>query len=188
MIGELLKQAEIPASIRRAHAFALERHKGQKRKGTEEPYITHPERVVCILSLLEEDSDLLTAALLHDIVEDTYTTIDEVYEMFGDRIGDLVRELTVDVAEKKLLGKKIYMVNHINSMSSDAFTIKLADRLHNVLGLLDARIKENFVSWYWIETKFILNNLERLEYTDTQLKLLDYMDFVLDYLEIARQI
>lgn len=188
MIGELLKQTEIPASIRKAHAFAAERHRGQKRKGTKEPYIIHPEIVVYILSLYEEDTDLLTAAMLHDVVEDTYTTIEEVYHVFGDRIGNLVSELTVDIAKKKLLGKKIYMADHINSMSSEAFTIKLADRLHNVLGLSDYRIKEDFVKWYWIETKYMINNLKRRSYTKTQEILIDKIEFYLDYLEIARQI
>jgi len=188
MIGELLKNTEIPASIRKAHAFAAERHKGQKRKGTKLPYISHPEIVVYILSLYEDDTELLTAAMLHDVVEDTYTTIEEVYQVFGSRIGDLVSELTVDIAKKKLLGKKIYMADHINSMSSDAFTIKLADRLHNVLGLSDHRIDDSFVKWYWVETKYIINNLERRFYTETQKILINRIEFFLDYLEISRQI
>ena len=188
MLTELLKQNEIPKTIRKAHSFALERHKGQKRKGTGEPYIVHPERVVCILALFIDDPDLLSAAILHDVVEDSYTTIQEVYDIFGYIIGDLVGELTTDVAQKKLLGKKIYMVDHFNSLSNDAFTIKLADRLQNCIGLLDPRVPTGFVKWYWIETKFILKNLEREKFQKTHNKLLDILDFIVDYIEIVKQI
>ena len=179
---------EVPFSIKQAHAFALERHKGQYRKFTKEPYIRHPEQVVCILAMFGIEEDLLSAAMLHDIVEDTYTTIQEIYEIFGDRVGELVRELTVDESKKKLLGKKIYMVDHINAMSDDAFTIKLADRLHNVMGLLDSRMKNDFVKWYWVETMFILNNLDRSRYTKVHNQLLDLLDFITDYIEITKQI
>lgn len=174
---------EIPLSIRQAHAFAMERHKGQYRKFTKEPYIRHPEQVVCILALDEVDDDILTAAMLHDVVEDTYTTIYEIQETFGKRVADLVAELTMDVKDKKKFGKKIYMSMHMNNMSSDAFTIKLADRLHNVLGLLDPRMSTGFVAWYIKETRYILDNLVRSKYNKTQKRLLEVLDFITDYIE-----
>ena len=174
---------EIPLSIKKAHAFALERHKGQYRKFTKEPYIRHPEQVVCILAMFGIEEDLLSAAMLHDIVEDTYTTIYEVKETFGKRVGTLVEELSTDVKAKKTFGKKVYMSNHFNELSSDAFTIKLADRLHNVMGLLDPRMSIGFVSWYVIETRYVLDNLVRQNYTEIQLKLLDHLEFIIDYIE-----
>ena len=174
---------EIPFSIKKAHAFALERHKGQYRKFTKEPYIRHPEQVVCILAMFDVDEDILSAAMLHDVVEDTFTTIYEVKETFGKRVGNLVEELTTDVKTKKAIGKKIYMSNHFNELSSDAFTIKLADRLHNVIGLLDPRMSIGFVSWCVIETRYVLDNLERHNYTEIQLKLLDHLEFIIDYIE-----
>jgi myo-inositol-1(or 4)-monophosphatase len=175
---------EIPLSIKQAHAFALERHKGHYRKFTKEPYIRHPEQVVCILAMYDVDEDILAAAMLHDVVEDTYTTIYEIKDTFGETIGDLVEELTSDAKDKKTLSKKIYMSNTMNSMSSDAFTIKLADRLHNVMGLLDPRMSIGFVSWYVIETRYILDNLVRQSYTEVQLELLDHLEFMINYIEV----
>ena len=176
---------DIPLSIKEAHAFALERHKGHYRKFTDEPYIRHPEQVVCILALYETDEDVLTAAILHDVIEDTYTTIQEVQYTFGKRVADLVQELSADERAKKTFGKKVYMSNHVNGLSSDAFTIKLADRLHNVMGLLDSRMSVGFVSWYIIETKYILDNLVRDDYTDSQNTLLDIIEFMTNYVEVV---
>jgi len=181
----LQKNQEIPLSIREAHAFALERHKGQYRKFTKEPYIRHPEQVVCILALYSTNDSMLTAAMLHDVVEDTYTTIYEVQETFGKEVADLVSELTEDPKTKKTFGKKIYMSMHINNLSSKAFTIKLADRLHNIMGLLDPRMSEGFVEWYIKETKYILDNLERSRYNKAQLKLLEILEFMVNYIEVV---
>lgn len=185
----VLKPSEtyiVPEEIKRAHSFALERHSGQYRKFTNEPYIRHPEQVVCILAMYLGDVDLLTAAMLHDVVEDTHTTIQEVYSVFGDRVGNLVEELTTDSRQKRLLGKKIYMVNHINSLSEDAFTIKIADRLHNVMGLLHPKMSSDFIKWYMTETKYILDNLDRDDYSLIQNKLLDILEFMVEYIDIAK--
>ena len=152
------KELTIPIDIARAHAFALERHRGQKRKGTKEAYIHHPERVVYILSLYDEDIDILTAAMLHDTIEDTHTNAHDIYTVFGKRIGMLVEELTIDPYVKKILGKKKYLSNRFNEMSDDAFTIKLADRLDNIIGLIDSKISHSFVVWYWKETNYIIDN------------------------------
>lgn len=176
---------EIPLSIKQAHSFALERHKGQYRKFTKEPYIRHPEQVVCLLAMYEGiDEAILVAAILHDVIEDTYTTIHEIQDTFGKRVADLVQELSTDERAKKTFGKKVYMSNHINGMSSDAFTIKLADRLHNVLGLMDPRMSSGFVSWYIIETNYILDNLVRSKYTKVQRDLLKVLEFMTNYVEI----
>ena len=190
-MNELKRKVDlpIPFSIVKAHAFALERHKGQKRKGTGEPYIHHPERVVYILSLYMEDTDILTAAMLHDIVEDTHATQQDIYSVFGDKIGSLVEELTIDPYASKILGKKMYLSNSVNTMTSDAFTIKLADRLDNVISLIDDRLDIDFVRWYHKETSFIMNNLNRpYFYDEVQTKLIDLIIFNLDYLEALKRL
>ena len=189
----LKEEIRLPVDLLKAHAFALEGHKGQKRIGSGEPYIRHPVRVVYILSMYLEDIDVLTAAILHDLVEDTHTSIQDIYHFFGEEVGDIVGELTSDPHAKKIIGKKLYLSNSMNSMSDKAFTIKLADRLDNVLGLLDSRVDIDFVKWYWKETKFILENLYRtayedVHYTDIQIKLLELIRFNLDYIESLRRI
>ena len=178
----------IPINIAKAHAFALERHRGQKRRGTKEAYIHQPERVVYILSLYDEDIDLLAAAMLHDLVENTHTNAHDIYTVFGDRIGGLVEELTIDPYAKKILGKKKYLVECMNKMSNDAFTIKLADRLDNVMGLIDSSVSIDFVAWYWKETNYIIDNLNRNSYSKTQECLLNTIGFNLKYLEVLKEL
>jgi hypothetical protein len=79
-----------------AMAFAVERHAGQSRKGKAEPYAVHPLRTALILRELAEQKGaaMLCGALLHDLVEDTATTLDEIEDRFGPQVGDLVRALT----------------------------------------------------------------------------------------------
>lgn len=74
----------------KALCFATERHKGQVRKNGNIPYILHPIEVATIVATMSDDEDLLCAALLHDTVEDTNTTLEELTENFGKRVSLLV--------------------------------------------------------------------------------------------------
>ena len=73
-----------------AIVFAAKAHKGQVRKGTDVDYITHPMEVLQILTQMGADGNLLIAGVLHDVVEDTDVTLDEVRELFGDDVATLV--------------------------------------------------------------------------------------------------
>ncbi len=132
------------AAIHKAYELAKEAHGDQKRSSGE-PYITHPLQVAIILARLNLDAPTVIAALLHDVVEDTKVSLDEVRAQFGDEIADMVdavtkiskRETTQGESEtfkyrtereaeslrKMLLG----MANDIRVV-----LIKLADRLHNM--------------------------------------------------------
>lgn len=79
-----------------AARFAVEMHAGMMRKGDRLPYILHPMEVASIAASMTDDQDVLCAALLHDVVEDTPTTIDEVAERFGSRVAELVASETED--------------------------------------------------------------------------------------------
>ena len=81
-----MEQSELTKAI----AFAAERHAGHLRKGTQTPYITHPMETMCILSAMKADTDLLIAGLLHDTIEDTETTRDEIADLFGEDVARLV--------------------------------------------------------------------------------------------------
>lgn len=82
-----------------ALCFATERHSGQKRKTSDIPYILHPIEVATIVATMSEDEELLSAALLHDTVEDTDTTIKEIKKKFGKRVALLVMTETEDKRE-----------------------------------------------------------------------------------------
>ncbi|MHC1590919.1 MAG: HD domain-containing protein [Candidatus Helarchaeales archaeon] len=146
-------------SFDKALDFARKKHAGQVRKISEIEYVTHPIAVANILKDKSCNETLLIAALLHDTLEDTNTTYKEIKDLFGEKVADLVLELTSDREEKKKLGKAAYLSRKLNQMSSDALTIKLADRLHNVSDLNEADPK--FRERYKKETMIILSELHR---------------------------
>lgn len=122
--------------IEKAYRLADEAHKDQRRVSGV-PYILHPTSVACILADLGMDTDSIVAALLHDVVEDTPTTIDEITGIFGSNVAHLVDGVTK-------IGKIAYTTREerqaenvrkmLIAMASDirVIIIKLADRLHNM--------------------------------------------------------
>ena len=128
--------------LRLAFEFAREAHSPQKRKSGE-PYIIHP---VCVARIVAEELELgadpLIAAFLHDVVEDTHYTIDDIRERFGDDVAFLVGVVTKEKKEKYVQSKQVDNYRQIlASMQFDvrALLIKLADRLHNMRTLNSMR-------------------------------------------------
>ncbi|SET45626.1 GTP pyrophosphokinase [[Clostridium] aminophilum] len=123
--------------IEKAYRIAFENHKDQKRKSGE-PYIIHPLCVAIILADLELDKETLTAGILHDVVEDTSMTYDQVKEEFGVEVAELVDGVTkltqiswhkdkLDIQAENLRKMFLAMAKDIR-----VILIKLADRLHNM--------------------------------------------------------
>lgn len=82
--------------IEKAFLFACKAHKGFKRKGFEQEYIFHPLEVLNLASIITNDEDVLCAALLHDTVEDTGTSIEDIENEFGERVKEIVAGETED--------------------------------------------------------------------------------------------
>ena len=76
--------------IDKAIRFAAAAHKGMVRKGNNQPYIFHPLEVLNLVSMMTDDDDILCAAVLHDTVEDTAASIEDIKNEFGDRVAKLV--------------------------------------------------------------------------------------------------
>jgi (p)ppGpp synthase/HD superfamily hydrolase len=113
----------------------------------------------------------MTAAFLHDTVEDTPTTLMEIKNKFGNLVASLVKELTSDSDKIKKLGKTEYLSNKMTEELTDyALVLKLADRLDNVSDFPKATA--SFVEKYKKETNSILNKLEERDLTGTQKKLI----------------
>lgn len=113
--------------------FAAVRHRTQRRKGADaSPYINHPLEVAALLAECGvDDAAVLAAALLHDTVEDTETTPDELAARFGARIAGLVAEVTDDKRLPKAERKRLQIV-HAPQLSAGARLVKLADKICNV--------------------------------------------------------
>ena len=122
-----------------AAVFAAEKHQGQVRKNKHHsPYITHPLLVARAIYEIGniDDTRILTAAILHDTLEDTRTTEQEIADRFGDRVLSIVLEVTDDKSEEKLTRKRNQVI-HAPELSYEAKIVKLADKLINCLDILN---------------------------------------------------
>jgi guanosine-3',5'-bis(diphosphate) 3'-pyrophosphohydrolase len=114
--------------------FAADKHRFQTRKNQEKtPYISHPIGVAYHLMNTGEvrESALILGALLHDTVEDTQTTFEEIEKKFGNKVAGLVRELTDDKSLAQEARKRMQVIN-ASHKSKGAAQIKLADKLFNL--------------------------------------------------------
>ncbi len=124
------------ALLNRAYVYAMKAH-GQQKRASGDPYFSHPLEVASILTSLKLDDDTIATALLHDTIEDTQTTKDEIERLFGPNIASLVDGLT-KIEKLNLVSKKTQQAENFRKLliaiSSDVrvLLVKLADRLHNM--------------------------------------------------------
>jgi guanosine-3',5'-bis(diphosphate) 3'-pyrophosphohydrolase len=124
----------------RALAFASRKHSQQRRKDADaSPYINHPIALASILAVEAgiHDRDTLCAALLHDTIEDTDTSVEELVEMFGGPVAALVQEVTDDRRLPKA-ERKLRQVGHAAQLSPKARLVKLADKIANLRDVADS--------------------------------------------------
>lgn len=117
-----------------AASYAAQKHIGQRRKGSDaEPYINHPLEVANLLANVGgiADNDILIGGLLHDTIEDTGTTKEDLAKLFGERVAGYVSEVTDD---KSLPSpeRKQRQIEHAPHLSHGAKQIKLADKISNI--------------------------------------------------------
>lgn len=151
--------------VQKALLFAYRKHKGQSRRdGTE--YIVHPIRVANnVAQFVKSDNinKLMIVAYLHDTLEDTDTTYEEIKNIFGERIADMILELTNDKELRKKVGKTECLKQGILGMSEHSLTVKLCDRLDNVSDLTTS--SEEF------RQKYLKQTLELIEFMFSHKKL-----------------
>jgi GTP diphosphokinase / guanosine-3',5'-bis(diphosphate) 3'-diphosphatase len=122
--------------LNRAYVYAMKAHGSQKR-ASGDPYFTHPLEVAAILTDLHVDDQTIAAAILHDTIEDTGTTREDIASRFGENIADLVDGLT-KIKKLDLVSKKAAQAENLRKLllavAADArvLLVKLADRLHNM--------------------------------------------------------
>lgn len=123
--------------VETAIQYALDAHAGMKRKGKERPYILHPLEVLCIVSTMTGDEDVLAAAVLHDTVEDTGVTLFDIREHFGERTASLVASESENKRENQSAEstwriRKQETIDHLKSADRDVKLICLGDKLSNL--------------------------------------------------------
>jgi (p)ppGpp synthase/HD superfamily hydrolase len=139
-----------------AYRFAAQAHVDEKRKGERgEPYINHLVEVADMVARATDgsDVDLVVAALLHDTVEDTKVTAEDLSREFGARVASLVAEVTDDKSLPQAERKRL-QVEHAPHLSRDAQIIKLADKTSNVRDIIasppigwSAERRADYVDW-----------------------------------------
>jgi (p)ppGpp synthase/HD superfamily hydrolase len=143
----------------RARSFATAAHAGQTRKYTGEPYITHCAAVAELVAARPHTPEMLAAAWLHDTVEDTTTTIEDVRGAFGEVVAALVADLT-DVSRPEDGNRKARKAidrAHTAMASPEAKTVKLADLIDNSKSIIDHDSK--FAQVYMAEKAELLKVL-----------------------------
>lgn len=139
----------------RAVKFSALKHRDQRRKDTQaSPYINHPISVAAMLMEVGSvhDVDILVAAILHDTIEDTKTSPDEIKKLFGKRVLSLVQEVTDDKSLPKTKRKQLQIENAPHK-SHGAKLIKLADKISNVYDITHSppnwplKRKAAYLSW-----------------------------------------
>lgn len=135
----------VDAIIIRAIDFAAQRHSGQTRKGKKQsPYINHPIKVMKLLAMHQETgANLLMAAVLHDVIEDTAKTDGEIQELsaiirenFGQRVLDIVQEVSDDKNLPYQERKRLQVIN-TPRLSEEAKKIKIADKTCNLIDMME---------------------------------------------------
>lgn len=152
--------------VDKAKLFATKAHDGQVRKYTGVPYIVHPIEVSEIVARHNGSNEMIAAALLHDVVEDTDVTIDEIRNEFGNAVALLVDDLT-DVSKKEDGNRAVRKAmdrEHIAKASAAAMVVKAADMISN-----GKDIKENdpaFAKVYLKEMKALLDVMFKIKGMD----------------------
>lgn len=140
----------------KAVAFAAEKHRNQRRKDADaSPYINHPIALANVLANEGgiEDLAILSAAVLHDTIEDTETTASELEKLFGSKVTSIVLEVTDDKSLEKHVRKQ-RQIEHAPHISPEAKLVKLADKICNLRDILvsppadwSAERKQTYFDW-----------------------------------------
>ena len=142
----------------RAIIFAVRAHAGTERRGKGFPYIVHPMEAVEIVATMTRDQELLAAAALHDTVEDTDTTVEQIREEFGDRIASLVASESDIVleglpAEDSWHARKQAAIDRLARASHDAKIVALGDKLSNMRAIARDYAQQGDALWNLFHAK-----------------------------------
>lgn len=127
--------------------FAARAHSGQYRKGTRMPYLIHPLRVC--QSLIEAGcvESIAVAGVLHDVVEDTPATLEQIRLQFGDRVAELVRGASEPDKKDTWENRKQHTINSLEFADQDLLCLSIADKLDNLRSFREDVLREGESAW-----------------------------------------
>ena len=163
-IDEKVLTKEKSEKVLKAVAFAAEKHKLQMRTNPQKtPYIIHPLGVADQVMRIGHvyDTDVLIAALLHDVLDDTGTTREEIASQFGEKVASYVEEMTEDLKLSSKERKKLQIIHALHQSQGASF-IKLSDKLHNLNTLMTdppAGWSQDQMDQYFQWTQSVIENL-----------------------------
>ena len=146
------------ALLDRAIVFAVRAHAGTERRGKGFPYIVHPMEAVEIVATMTSDQELLAAAALHDTVEDTDTTIEQIRAEFGDRVAALVAAESDEPHQRpdsveNWRARKQAAIDRLASASLDAKIVALGDKLSNMRAIARDYAEQGDALWNLFHSK-----------------------------------
>jgi guanosine-3',5'-bis(diphosphate) 3'-pyrophosphohydrolase len=192
VLKDELGELDVSSAVRDAFELAARAHSGQTRKDGSSPYIGHPLAVARMLHEAGLDEDTVAAALLHDVVEHSEMSVDEVVERFGVSVGDLVAALTDDEMIGDYGERKQEHRRRIERAGERAAAIYAADKLVNVhdMRLLYAELGEavagRFKAPVDVRVDLWRGDLEMLERVIPELDIVERLRGELDAFEAER--
>ena len=178
---------------RQAYEFAAEAHAGQQRKGGDAPYIAHPVEVGRLLDAEGvADEELLAAVFLHDVVEDTDHELEDIYDSFGDGVGQLVEAMTEDGSIEPYEARKDHHRDQVEAAGRRTAQIYAADKLANLRDLrtLYAAVGEAAASRFKapidVRVRLWRGDVEMLDRLVPELALVEELRSELDAFEAER--
>lgn len=145
--------------------FAYDKHSGQLRKYGNEPYINHPIRVALDVQRHGGAYEQIVAALLHDVLEDTDTTYSEVYDKFGEKVADIVNDLTDKFTPEAFptvnrAERKVFEAERLKTIRPESKLVKVCDIIDNSKSVVAGILEEPaFVMMYLREKIVVLEAL-----------------------------
>ena len=133
-------------AIQKAITYATLKHEGQKRKGTNIPYIVHPMEVMQILTELQCTESVIVAGILHDTLEDTDATPEEIKKLFGADVLSIVQNESEDKS-KTWKERKAATIEHLKNADSKTKLVCFADKLSNVRSMYRDKLEVGAELW-----------------------------------------
>ena len=157
--------------IHKAIEFATVKHQNQKRKGTNIPYIVHPMEVMQILTANNCSNEVIVSGILHDTLEDTDTTIEEITSIFGSVVADIVNSESEDKT-KTWKERKQATINRIKEGNLESKLVCCADKVSNLRSMFEDlknigdklwgrfNASKEDIAWYYNEVYNSLSSLK----------------------------